>query len=309
MTVYEVVIVGAGPAGLSAALMLGRCRRGVALIDDGAPRNRAARFSHGFLTRDGTAPSTFVDLGRAELATYPTVRLESGKVSGVKGCRGAFSVRCTDGRVFTARRLLLATGVTDKIPQVPGMAALYGRTVHHCPYCDAFEYSSQPLAQYGRGRAGVNAALALRAWTDDVVLITDGIVLGHESRRRCGLHGVAVRDEPVRRLVGRAGKLERVEFAAGPALPRAALFFATSQEQRGDLASSLGCDFTAEGTVATKEHETTNVPGVYVAGDASHREQKVVVAAAEGTQAAIKIHESLWSEDLRRSVRKNRRIR
>lgn len=294
------MIVGAGPAGLSAALVLGRCRRRVVLIDDGAPRNGPAVASHGFLTRDGVAPSRLLRLGRAELRGYPTVELRRGTAIAAEGRRGAFAVRCSDGAVFTARRLLLATGVTDQLPEIAGLGALYGSTVHHCPICDAFEHAGRPLAQYGRGRPGVGAAIGLRAWSDDVVLITDGTPLGRRDRARCERHGVAVRTEPVRRLAGRNGKLSRIVFDSGPELRRAALFFATGQEQRSDLARSLGCEFTAQGAVATTEHEATCVPGVYVAGDASHREQKVVVAAAEGTQAAIKIHESLWSEDLRR---------
>jgi len=303
----DAVIVGAGPAGLSAALVLGRCRRRVVVIDNGAPRNGPAVASHGFLTRDGVAPSKLLRLGRAELAAYPTVELYPGTAIAVEGSRGAFVVRCTDGTVFAARRILLATGVADQLPKIPGLRALYGRTVHHCPICDAFEHAGRPLAQYGRGRAGVDAALILRAWSDDIVLLTDGTVLGRRERARCDRHGIAIREEPVERLVGRDGRLARITFASGPALRRAALFFATAQDQRSDLPRKLGCTFTPEGAVATSEHEVTSVPGVYVAGDASHREQKVVVAAAEGTQAAIKIHESLWSDDLRQRADRRRR--
>jgi thioredoxin reductase len=297
---YDVVIVGAGPAGLSAALMLGRCRRRVVVIDDGLPRNRAARTTHGFLTRDGTAPTELLELGRAELAKYKTVHIRSGTVTAADGRRGTFVVRCDDGRTFLGRRLVLATGVVDQLPAIPGLDALYGRSVHHCPFCDAYEYADRPLAVYGRGRGGVEAALVLRAWSEDVVLITDGKLLGRDARTRCGRHGIAIREDPVRRLIGRGGRLERIEFRGGPTLKRAALFFATSQQQRSDLARNLGCEFTAAGAVMTKDHETTNVPGVYVVGDASHREQKVIVAAAEGMLAAMKIHESLWLEELRR---------
>ena len=300
MSAYDVVIVGAGPAGLSAALMLGRCRRRVVVIDDGLPRNRTAKATHGFLTRDGAAPSELVELGRAELARYKTIQLRSGTVTAAEGTRGAFVVRCDDGHTFESRRLLLATGVVDQLPEIPGLEALYGRTVHHCPFCDAYEHADQPLAQYGRGRAGVNAALILRGWSDDVVLLTDGRRLSPAQRARSKRLGIAVREERVTRLVGRAGRLQRIEFASGRALGRTALFFAAGQEQRSALAKDLGCAFMADGSVATEEQETTNVPGVYVAGDASHRSQKLVVAAAEGSLAAMKIHESLWAEDLRR---------
>ena len=296
---FDVVIVGAGPAGLSAALMLGRCRRRVVVIDDGAPRNAAAAATHGFLTRDGTAPSEVLRLGRAELAKYTTVSLHSGTVTGAEGARGAFVVRCGDGREFKGRRLLIATGVVDRPPPIKGLDALYGRSVHHCPFCDAFEYAGQPLAEYGRGRAGVDAALVLRGWSDDIVLLTDGERLSAQLRERCRRHGIAVREDPVSRLVGRVGRLMRVEFAVGPPLKRTALFFATGQAQRSDLAERLGCEINADGAVVTKEYETTNVPGVYVAGDASHRQQKLSVAAAEGSLAAMKIHESLWAEELR----------
>ena len=297
---YDVAIVGAGPAGLSAALMLGRCRRRVIVIDDGQPRNRAAAATHGFLTRDGAPPDELLDLGRAELARYKTVHMRSGTVTVARGTRGAFTVQCKDGRTYESRRLLLATGVADELPDIPGLEELYGRSVHHCPFCDAYEYADRALAAYGRGRSGVDAALILLAWSDDVVLVTDGKPLGREARARCERHGVAVREEPVSRLVGRGGKLERIEFKAGPRLERAALFFSTAQKQRSDLARLLGCEFTAEGAVMTMDHETTNVPGVYVVGDASRRDQKLAVAAAEGTLAAMKIHEALWMEDLRR---------
>ena len=296
---YDAVIVGGGPAGLSAALFLGRCRRTALLIDDGAPRNRAARASHGLLTRDGAAPGALLRQGRAELRAYPTVRLRTGTAVAVSGTRGAFRVACADGTTVTARRVLLATGVVDHVPEIAGLAPLYGISVHHCPYCDAFEHTGRPLAQYGRGRSGVDAALVLRAWSDDIVLLTDGRPLGARERARCARHGVTVRTAPIRRLVGRSGRLLRVVFRSGADLPRAALFFATGQSQRSDLARRIGCEFTPEGAVATNEHEATAVAGVYVAGDASHREQKIVVAAAEGAQAAIKIHESLWTEDLR----------
>ena len=208
-------------------------------------------------------------------------------------------MRCGDGRAFKGRRVLIATGVVDTLPPIKGLDALYGRSVHHCPFCDAFEYADQPLAQYGQGRSGVDAALVLRGWSKDIVLLTDGHRLGAQQHVRCRRHGIAVREDPVSRLVGRAGRLLRVEFAVGPALARTALFFATGQTQRSDLAERFGCEINADGAVVTKEYETTNVPGVYVAGDASHRQQKLAVAAAEGSLAAMKIHESLWAEELR----------
>lgn len=299
----DAVVVGGGPAGLSAALMLGRCRRLVVVVDDGTPRNRASRAAHGLLTRDGAAPTTLRRIACAELRAYPTVTHRRGTAVALSGRRGAFVVTCADGRTYRARRVLLATGVVDEVPRLAGIEALYGSSVHHCPYCDAFEHAGRPLAQYGRGRAGVQAALALRAWSEDVVLVTDGAPLGPRDRDRCRRHAIGVRTTAIARLVGRAGRLQRIVFAHGRPLDRAALFFATAQRQRSALAERAGCEFTADGAVATDEHEATCVPGLYVAGDASHREQKIAVAAAEGVLAAIRIHESLWEEDLRRCSR------
>ncbi|HEY8657216.1 MAG TPA: NAD(P)/FAD-dependent oxidoreductase [Candidatus Limnocylindria bacterium] len=306
---YDAVIVGGGPAGLSAALLLGRCRRRVIVIDSGVPRNRAARASHGLFTRDGASPAALLRRARSELRAYPTVTLRAGTAVRLEGTRGAFQVGCADGTAIAARRVLLATGIIDHVPEIAGLVPLYGTSVHHCPYCDAFEHAGRPLAQYGRGRGGVDAALTLRAWSDDVVLLTDGVPLGPRERARCARHGVAVRTASIRRLVGRGGRLERIVFTSGNDLPRSALFFATGQSQRSSLARRAGCDFNAEGAVLTSEHETTSVPGLYVAGDASHGEQKIVVAASEGAQAAIKIHESLWTEELRAGLRRRPWVR
>jgi len=296
----DVAIVGGGPAGLSAAIMLGRCCRRVILIDAGEQRNRKAQALHGFLSRDGVAPADLLTAARADLARYPTVELRAGRVAEITGARGTFTVRTADGAAVQARRVLLATGVADVVPKIAGIAELFGRSVHHCPHCDAYEYAGKPVGVYGHGTAGREAALAMLAWTGDVVLLTDGRSVAARDRQRLESHGIAVRTERIARLSGRDGQLDRVEFAAGKVLRRAALFLATGQREQCRLAEELGCELTPLGVVKTDEHESTRVPGLYVAGDASIGEQMVVVAAAQGTIAAMKIHASLWDEDLRR---------
>jgi thioredoxin reductase len=298
MTLIDVAIVGGGPAGLSAALMLGRCRRTAVLIDAGEQRNRAAREIHGFLTRDGVTPAELLRLARADVARYPTIELREGRVRSVEGTRGAFRVCLADGTWIDARRVLLATGVSDVVPEIAGLRDLYGKSVHHCPHCDAFEYSGKPVAVYGGGPMGTEAALAMLAWTEDVVLVTDGMALGGAERAKCEQHGIGIRDEHVVRLVGTDGRLERIELAAGEPLERVALFLATGQREKSPIAAQLGCEFTPEGTVVVDRHEVTRVPGVYVAGDAANGEQLVIVAAAEGVVAATKINASLAAEDL-----------
>jgi thioredoxin reductase len=294
----DVAIVGGGPAGLSAALFLGRCCRQVVVIDAGENRNRQAAKIHGFLTRDGTPPPALMAAARADLANYPTVELRSGRVTAIDGTRGAFVVRTDTGAELEARRVLLATGVVDVVPGIEGLPELFGKSVHHCPHCDGYEYAGKPIAVYGQAGPGVEAVLSMLAWSDDVVLLTDARPLTAEDRSRCERLGVIVRDERVVRLDGRDGRLERIVFADGTALARVALFLVAGQREQSELAKQLGCELNADGVVVADEHEVTSVPGVYVAGDASVGEQLVVVAAAQGAIAATKIHASLHEEDL-----------
>jgi thioredoxin reductase len=295
----DVAIVGGGPAGLSAALLLGRCRRRVVVIDAGEQRNRKAHAIHGYLTRDGASPTDILLAAETELLRYPTVRLESGIVTEVTGARGAFAVHTADGPAIAARRVLLATGVIDVIPGIAGLPEFFGRSVHHCPHCDGYEYADQAIGVYGQAGPGVEAALAMLAWSDDVVLFTDGRPLAPEDRRRCEELGVTVREERVVTLEGHDGRLERVALAGGSMVARVALFLVAGQREQSDLAKRLGCEINAAGVIVADEHEVTRVPGVYVAGDAAIGEQLVVVAAAQGAIAATKIHASLWEEDLR----------
>jgi thioredoxin reductase len=296
---FDVVIVGAGPAGLSAALMLGRCRRSVLVFDTGHPRNAASLALHGYLTRDGIAPREFLKMAREDLTQYDTVSLREGKVVSASCIESRFEVRLADGERVTARKLLLATGVVDKLPVIEGFHELYGRSIFHCPYCDGWEVRDQPLAIYGNGERGLGLSLELTAWSRDLVLCTDGpCEIDAEGRSRLAKHGIAIREERVARLEGRDGQLTAVVFGDGTSLARSAMFFTTGQSQRSDLMVQLGCNFNEKGTVRTGKYETTHLPGLFVAGDASRAVQWVVVAAAEGAEAAFAINTDLLKEDL-----------
>jgi thioredoxin reductase len=298
---WDVVIVGAGPAGLSAALILGRCRRSVLVCDTGRPRNAASHAIHGYLTRDGTPPLEFLELARAELSRYDTVQLRRIEVTGAT-CRSdrRFDVTLGDGTVVESRKLLLATGVIDNVPAIDGLRELYGRSVFHCPYCDGWEVRDQPLAIYGRGARGLGLSLELTGWSADLTLCTDGpSELAPDDLARLARNGIAVREDRVARLEGRDGMLTNVVFESGERLPRRALFFTTGQVQRSDLSTRLGCEITEKGTVRTGKYETTHLEGLYVAGDASRAVQWVVVAAAEGAEAAFAINTDLIKADLK----------
>ena len=296
----DVIIVGAGPAGLSAALVLARACRTVIMFDHGQPRNAATRHMHGFLSREGIDPAEFRRIIREDLKQYDAVKLEHAEVTACRCIEGGFEVTLTDGRTFQSRKLLVATGVVDNVPDVPGLRELYGQSVFHCPFCDGFELRGQPIAIYGRGRRGHGLSMEMLGWTHDLVLCTDGpSELDDEHRIELGRNGILVREERIVRLEGTDGRLERVVFAGGDPLPRRALFFTTGQHEASPLARAMGCEFNEKGTVKTGRHETTNVSGVFVAGDASRDVQWVIVAAAEGAEAAFAITQDLIKEGWR----------
>lgn len=314
---WDAAIVGGGPAGLNAALVLGRCRRNVLLFDDGRPRNYASHALHGFLGHDGIAPQRLRDLGRQQLARYPSVVIEEVRVVDAAALDAGFVLVAADGRRFRARKLLLAAGVVDALPDVAGCADLYGKAVFHCPYCDGWELRDRPLAAYGRGDdKGGGLALELTLWSRDVVLCSDGPGgLSTAMRERLAGQGIAVREEKMVRLVAHAHEPahERddeprsepyrapfaIEFETGPALHREALFFNTGRRQSSDLAARLGCSgWDTAGCEVDHRTQASDVPGLYIAGDASRDVLQAVVAAAEGAQAAIAINTALLHEDL-----------
>jgi thioredoxin reductase len=294
---YEVIIVGGGIAGLSAALILGRCRRRVLVVDSGRPRNAVSRALHGFLSRDGTDPWEMRRLGREQLRPYMDVEFLDGEASAAECREGAFDVTLKDGKRFSSRILLLATGIVDRLPEVEGLPPLYGRSVFHCPYCDGWEHRDLPLAVYGRGEEGVDYALELLTWSRDLVLCTDGQDLPPSQKERLERHGIVFREERLLRLEGSDGELERLVFASGESLQRRALFFIPEQEPHSPLAAQLGCEIVPGGVVETGSLQRTEIPGLYLAGDAARSVKLAIVAAAEGVEAAYAINTALQKAD------------
>jgi thioredoxin reductase len=295
--VYDVVVVGGGPAGLSAALMLGRCRRRVLVCDLGEPRNRRSRALHGYLTRDGIAPPEFNELGRRELAQYD-IEVRCIGVTGAVPAPDHYRVEFANGHHELARYLLIATGVIDDLPGIRGFDECYGRSVFHCPYCDGWEHRGRRLAAFGRARDAAGLALAVRTWSDEVTLCTHGTRIDRRLRDRLTRNAVAIRTESIDSLEQQDGQLTAIVFKGGDRIERDILFFSTGQHPQSDLAIRLGCTLTHKGTVRTGTLCDTNVERVFVAGDASRDAQFVVVAAAEGIKAAVAINKALQAEEL-----------
>lgn len=295
---FDVVIVGGGPAGLSAALILGRCRRRVALCDDGNPRNAASHAAHGFFTRDGTPPQELLRIGREQLRQYD-VKIYQETVTDVQHFTQGFIVELASGLKLHARKLLLATGIVDEIPKLDGIDELYGLSVFHCPYCDGWERRDQPLAIYGRGKEAVGFALKMKTWSKDLVLCTDGgPALSPEDIQRLQHHRIHLRDERIVRLEGHEGMLERIIFAEGEPVERRALFFYTGTRQHCDLPAKLNCQFDEKGAVTTDSNEHAEMSGLYVAGDASQDVNLIAIAVAEGVKAAFAINLALQQETI-----------
>jgi thioredoxin reductase len=297
----DVIVVGGGPAGLSAALVLGRCLRRVLVFDAGNPRNQAAKIFNGYLSRDGSTPAEFLEISRAQLQRYrATVELRQVQVTRVERGDCRFTVTLETGERFESRMLLLATGLDDELPKLENLAQFYGRTVHSCPYCDGWEVRGRPLAVAGGNQEAADLAVELLLWSEDVVLCANGpLTCDGKTRESIERLDVRVIETAITRLEGTGGELAGIRFADGSYLPRSALFFSPAQHQRSPFAEQLGLDVCAADNciqcgVGTT---TTNVPGVYAAGNCSRGIQLVLGAVAEGMQAAFAINNALLDAD------------
>ena len=239
----------------------------------------------------------FLRIARSELDNYPAVTVWDAEVRDAKRRGVGFRLTLADGRKVDACKLLLATGLVDELPPIPGIDALYGKSVFHCPYCDGWEARGAAVAVYGKGKRALEMARALTAWTADIVVCPGGpLKLSAEEKRAFARNGIRTDEEPIARLAGSGGQLQAVVFASGRRLARQALFFDTASHQQTDLARRLGCSFTRDGGVRCGRYESTDVPGVYVAGNTIKDVHLVVVAAAEGAKAALGINKALTRE-------------
>ncbi|GHO82128.1 NAD(P)/FAD-dependent oxidoreductase [Dictyobacter formicarum] len=291
---FDVIIIGAGPAGMSAALMLGRCCRSVLICDNGQPRNVVSHAMHGFLTRDGIAPAEFRRIGKEQLQQYTNVEVRSTTVIDAKRESNFFTVTLSDESIHTARILLLATGLKDVVPPIEGFRRYYGAGVFSCPYCDAWEVRDQPLAVFGQGPAGEALALQLLQWSRDIILCTNG-PSQLDARKQAFLHqhNIRIHEEPIARLEGTEQRFESIVFVDGTVLPRRAIFIQTQHVRRLELLDALGC------TLPEKYQEPI-APGIYLAGDV-YQTRWVSGAVADGVELAVMINMELQKEELTRS--------
>jgi thioredoxin reductase (NADPH) len=297
----DVVIVGAGAAGLTAGIVLARAQSEVVVLDEGRPRNSRAAHMHGFVSRDGMSPSEFLTIGRAELSRYGATLIETRVVTAQRA-DDHFVVHTGDGQRIESRTVLVASGLTDQVPRIPGVRELWGTAVHHCPHCHGWEVRGQELVVIGGEvpRMTVHQAALLRRYTDRVSLCPGEMQLSSEDRSRLTAFGVRIVDGAVERLVvDDDGRLTGVALADGSLVGCETAFIAPASRANDEVLRALGCRFDPEtGWVQTELNAGTSVPGVWAAGNVSNPRAQVITAAGEGSAAGIAISAWLLERDL-----------
>lgn len=292
---FDAIIVGGGPAGLTCAIFLGRYRRRVLVIDSGHPRNYATTGIHGFLGHHSITPAELLKRGSAE-ARESGVELTSGRVTKIERDGDVFNVSTDANKDVRARRIVLAYGVRDKLPDIPEIESYYGVTVHHCPDCDGYESRDQRIGVIGWGKSAAGLALKLLQWSNDIVVFTHGHAREWDEEMHSKLlaEQVDIKDEKVIALVGKKGHVEAGVLATGERVAVQRLFFTIGTERSTTLAEDLGCKVESEApNVVVDEHRRTTVENVWAVGDLVAGAQLVITAAADGAVAAIDINKTL----------------
>ncbi|MFJ4870014.1 NAD(P)/FAD-dependent oxidoreductase [Streptomyces sp. NPDC088757] len=308
-TTYDVIVIGGGAGGLNAALVLARARRTVAVIDSGEPRNAPSAHMHGFLSRDGVPPLTVLEAGRVEIARYGAVRIE-GRVDQVEAAEaGGYAVRLEGGATLDARHVVLATGLRDELPEIPGVRSMWGEDVHFCPYCHGYEVRDQPIVVLGLHPASPGQALLLRQWSPHVVYVPHSRPLTDEERERMDARGIEVVEGPVSTLLSKDGRLREVELADGRTVECAGVFLFPKMTPNDGAFDGLGCEKDEQGWLVTDRAGRTSRPGLWAVGNVVDSRAQAVTAAGMGAAAAFALNHDLVDEEIERDLAAHRAAR
>ncbi|WP_212951311.1 NAD(P)/FAD-dependent oxidoreductase [Paenibacillus cookii] len=298
----DAVIIGGGPAGLNAALMLGRARKHVAVIDEGKPRNAVTRETHGFLTRDGVSPFEFRRIAKEELGAYPSVTLVEDTAVSIAGEDGNFQIETAQGNLYASKKLLFAVGMKDRPLDIPGLAEVYGKSAFVCPYCDGWELRDEPLVVIVKGADLMHFAPLISGWTNRFTVCTNGPAgLTDDQREELRRHQVPLFESPILNIESNEGIVRQVVLEDGTSIPCRGIFFKPELTTGSDLPQAIGCRLTEDGMVVVDDFGKTTVPGVYSAGDAASRLHQAVAAAAKGAFAAAALNNELNLEAWRQN--------
>jgi thioredoxin reductase len=294
--IIDCAILGGGPAGLNAALVLGRARRTVLVFDDNQPRNAVTQETHGFLTRDGVKPNEFRHLAHQDISKYPSVEIRPTRITDVRNHEGLFKLVADNGAVVRARTIILATGLKEILPAIVDIRDYYGKSVFSCPYCDGWELKEKPLIVIAEeGQQAFHMAKIVWNWSRDVLVCTNGhATLTPEQKETLQKKAIQVVEDTITALVGKNGMLERVVFASLVESQRQGGFVVPQWTQASGFGALLGCDSNALGAIVTDDFGRTTIPGVYAAGDASVVvPSQLIIAAASGSRAAAGVNMDL----------------
>ncbi|MFS0646828.1 NAD(P)/FAD-dependent oxidoreductase [Siminovitchia sp. 179-K 8D1 HS] len=299
---FDVAIIGGGPAGLNAALVLGRAKKNVVVIDEGNPRNAVTQESHGFLTRDGIKPDQFRRIAKEEISAYPSVSFVVDKAVSVAGTNGDFQISTAQGLTYQSKKLLFAVGMKDRPLNIPGLEEVYGKSAFVCPYCDGWELRDQPLVIITKGPDVMHFAPLISGWTHRFTFCTNGPdELTDDQREELQRHQVPIFESPIQYIDSNDGIVRQVILEDGTNIPCRGIFFKPELVTGSGLPREIGCDITEAGMVAVDNFGKTNVPGVYSAGDAASRLHQVIAAASMGAFAAAAINNELnvetWNQN------------
>jgi len=300
MTIFDCMIIGAGPAGLSASLTLGRARRKIAVLDDGTNRNRVTQESHGFITRDGIKPQEFKDLGLDELKKYPSVSIFNTTVTEIikEPTSERFKVKTKNGHEYLTEKVILATGVQEVFPAIPAVRTYYGKSLFSCPYCDGWELRNTPLVIIAEKEDHVlHLAKLVYNWSKNLVVATNGNEMSTVGVEQLQQRGIKVMTEPILKLHGEDGYLQQVEFQSGEIIARTGGFVVPSFYRPNKFVEQVGCELTELGAAVTDGSGRTSIKNIYIAGETEKAgPSSLLIAAADGSKAAFAVNMDLTME-------------
>ena len=299
MDVFDCIIIGGGPSGLSASLTLGRARRKIVLFDDGTNRNRVTQESHGFITRDGIKPQEFKELGLKELENYPSVSYFNTKITEIIKDIGndKFIVKTPKDQEFVTEKIILATGIQE-VFSIPSIRNYYGKSLFSCPYCDGWEQRDKPLVVIAeKEEHALHLAKLIYNWSQDLVVLTNGVQLSQEGATELQKRNIKIISEPIKNLIGNDGYLQQIEFVTGETISKSGGFVAPSYYRPNQFAEKLGCKVHENGKVITDGVGRTTEKNIYIAGETEKsKPTSLMISAAKGNKAAVSVNTDLTME-------------